>query len=198
MVKINPDTDAVLAVDVQKGFMPGTEPGYGELPAPEGEEVAAPLAALAPHVKVFAATGDMHTPDHSSFAENGGLWPVHAVAGTPGCELHPLIAAALTPGWFFAKGTARDSDQYSAFEVTDLADRLDSAGIKRLLIGGLVTNVCVLSTALDARSQGFEVVVLSDACRAIDPNGIPSGQEALEQLAAAGALICTTDDLSFE
>lgn len=197
-MNINRDTDAVLAVDVQKGFMPGHEPGYGELAAPEGDQVAAPLAALASHVKVFAASGDLHTPDHSSFAENGGIWPVHCVAGTPGAELHPLIATALTPGWFFAKGVTRDSDEYSAFEATDLADRLDAAGIKRLLIGGLVTNVCVLATALDARSQGFEVVVLSDACRAIDPNGIPSGEQALEQLAAAGATICTSADLSFE
>lgn len=194
MVKVNPGSDALLAVDVQTGFMPGDKPGYGELPAPEGEEVAAPLAKFAGHVKVFAATGDMHTPDHSSFAENGGLWPVHSVAGTPGSDLHPLIATALTPGWFFAKGTTRDSDQYSAFEVTDMADRFRAAGITRLLVGGLVTNVCVLSTALDALSAGFEVVLLAYACRAIDGEGIPTGEQALEQLAAAGATVITSEE----
>ncbi|MGC9221224.1 MAG: nicotinamidase, partial [Solirubrobacteraceae bacterium] len=91
-LRLDRDHDAVLAVDVQKGFMPGSGPGYGELPAPQGDQVAAPLAALAGHVAIFAATGDSHTPDHSSFVAQGGPWPVHCVAGTPGAELHPLIA----------------------------------------------------------------------------------------------------------
>lgn len=65
--------DAVLAVDVQKGFMSGDAPGYGQIPVPDGEAVAAPLAALAEHVQIFAATGDMHTTDHCSFIAQGGI-----------------------------------------------------------------------------------------------------------------------------
>ncbi len=196
VLKLNPETDAVLAVDVQRGFMPGDAPGYGELPAPGGDRVAAPLAALAGHVSIFAASGDSHPADHSSFKTRGGIWPAHCVAGTPGARLHPLIEQALTPGWFFAKGTTRDADAYSAFAVSDLADRLRQAGITRLLVGGLVTNVCVLATAMDALAAGFEVVVLTDACAAVQAAGVPTGQEALAQLRESGATLTTSSALT--
>jgi nicotinamidase/pyrazinamidase len=194
-LNLNAQTDAVLAVDVQRGFMPGEEPGYGELPAPGGDRVAAPLAALAGHVGIFAATGDSHPADHSSFTAQGGIWPVHCVAGTPGARLHPLIEKALTPGWFFAKGTTRETDAYSAFAVTDLAERLRRAGIRRLVVGGLVTNVCVLASAMDALAAGFEVVVLTDACAAVKADGVPTGEEALAQLREAGATLATSGEL---
>ncbi|MGC9221223.1 MAG: isochorismatase family protein, partial [Solirubrobacteraceae bacterium] len=102
---------------------------------------------------------------------------------------------ALTPGWFFAKGTTRDADAYSAFRVTDLAARLSAAGIRRLLIGGLVTNVCVLATAHDALQAGFTVLVLTDACRAIAADGVPSQDEALTQLQTAGAVLVSSGQL---
>jgi nicotinamidase/pyrazinamidase len=194
-VKLSATTDAVLAVDVQRGFMPGDGPGYGELPAPGGEHVAAPLAALAGGVALFAASGDSHPPDHCSFTAQGGPWPPHCVTGTAGARLHPLIEQALTPGWFFAKGTTAQSDAYSAFAVSDLAERLRAAGIERLLVGGLVTNVCVLATALDALSAGFEVVVLTDACAAVKAQGVPSEQEALTQLREAGATLAASGEL---
>ena len=38
---------------------------------------------------VVIATRDWHPADHSSFAEQGGPWPVHCVAGTQGAQLHP-------------------------------------------------------------------------------------------------------------
>jgi nicotinamidase/pyrazinamidase len=195
-IALDREHDALLVVDAQRGFMPGSEAGYGELPAPDGDAIAPPLAAIALRLRLVAASGDMHTPDHSSFASQGGPWPVHCVAGTPGAELHPLIASVLTPGWFFAKGTARDADAYSAFAVSDIAERLRLAGIRRLIIGGLVTNVCVLRTALDALAAGFGVVVLTDACRAIPGGGgVPTGEQALAQLQAAGAKLAVSGEL---
>jgi nicotinamidase/pyrazinamidase len=195
-IALDREHDALLIVDAQRGFMPGSEPGYGELPAPDGDAVAAPLAAVAARVRLVAASGDRHPPDHSSFAEQGGTWPVHCVAGTPGAELHPLVAAVVTPGWFFPKGTVREIDAYSAFAVSDIAARLHASGVRRLLIGGLVTNVCVLRTALDALAAGFEVVVLADACRAIPGEvGVPTGEEALARLRAAGATVAVSGEI---
>jgi nicotinamidase/pyrazinamidase len=195
-IELDRDTTALIAVDAQKGFMPGSDPGYGELPAPDGDAVAGPLAALAAHVKVVAASGDEHTPDHSSFAEQGGLWPVHCVVGTPGADLHPLVAAVVTPGWFFAKGTTRDSDSYSAFEHTDLGERLRAEGVRRVVIGGLVTNVCVRATALGALADGFDVIVVTDACRAITGEGIPTGDETFAELDELGAVLVTSAEIS--
>jgi nicotinamidase/pyrazinamidase len=194
-IRLDRNRDAVFAVDVQKGFMPGEEPGYGELPAPDGAAVAAPLAQLAGHVDLVIASGDAHTPDHSSFVAQGGPWPVHCVAGTLGAELHPLVAQVLTPGWFFPKGITRDTDAYSAFQATDLAERLRAAGIERLLIGGLVTNVCVRLTALDALEEGFDVIVVTDACRAIAADGLPSGDDTFTELRERGAVLSTSGEL---
>jgi nicotinamidase/pyrazinamidase len=194
-LRVDPVITAVGAVDAQKGFMPGTLPGFGELPAPEGDQVAAPLAALAGLSRVFFATGDGHTVGHTSFKAQGGPWDPHCVLDTPGAELHPLIAAALTPGWMFHKGVGDTVDAYSAFEVTDLAARLRAAGIRVLIIGGLVTNVCVLATVTDALREGFVVIVVADACRGIQAPGLPTHDEALEHMRQAGAVITTSTEL---
>lgn len=186
-------TTAVLAVDAQQGFMPGTAPGYGELPAPDGDLIAAPLAALAPLGRVFAASADQHPADHCSFQAAGGPWPAHCVAGTPGADLHPLVAAQVTGGWLFAKGTTVDTDSYSAFDAADpdgmlLGDRLRADGIDTVIVGGLVTNVCVLETVMDGLAEGFRVIVARDAVRGI-PGGedLLSPEQALGRMAAAGA-----------
>lgn len=192
---VNVDETAVLGVDAQKCFMPGAAPGFGELPAPDGDQVAAPLYAVARLGRLFANTGDGHTARHCSFKAQGGMWDDHAVLDTPGAELHPLLAAVATPGWMFYKGVADDTDAYSAFEVTDIEQRLKGAGIRTLVVGGLVTNVCVLSTVLDALRAGFGVIVLVDACRGIEAPGLPTHAQALEQMRAAGAVLTTSTEL---
>lgn len=189
------DTTAIGAIDGQKGFMPGSAPGFGELPAPEGDLIAAPLFAVRHLGRLFFNTGDGHTATHSSFTAHGGIWDVHCVLDTPGAELHPLLHAAMTPGWMFHKGTTDETDHYSAFEATDLEARLRGEGITTLVMGGLVTNVCVVATVLDALAAGFRVIVLSDACRGIDAPGLPSHHEALEQMRAAGATLTTSTEL---
>jgi nicotinamidase/pyrazinamidase len=192
---VDPRVTAIGAVDVQKGFMPGDAPGFGELPAPEGDLVAAPLFAVRHLGRLFFNTGDGHTPTHSSFAVHGGAWDEHCVLGTPGAELHPLLHAAMTPGWMFHKGTTDDVDHYSAFAATDLEERLRDEGIDTLIMGGLVTNVCVVATVLEALEAGFRVIVLSDACRGIDAPGLPTHDEALDQMRDAGAVIATSTEL---
>jgi nicotinamidase-related amidase len=50
------------------------------------------------------------------------------------------------------------------FATTDLANRLRSRGIDRVVITGVVTDVCVSTTAREAADRDFKVVVVSDAC----------------------------------
>ena len=59
--------------------------------------------------------------------------------------------------------------RYSAFGETDLADQLRRAGVERVVIAGVVTNVCVRATATDAFFCGFDVTVASDAVAATSP-----------------------------
>jgi nicotinamidase-related amidase len=50
------------------------------------------------------------------------------------------------------------------FATTDLASQLRSLGIDRVVVTGVVTDVCVSTTAREAADRNFKVVVVSDAC----------------------------------
>ena len=178
--------DALLVVDVQRDFLPG-----GALGIAGGDRVIAPLneymAAIAARGLPIFLTRDWHPPDHCSFRERGGPWPPHCVAGTPGAEFDPRLAAPASAG-IVSKATERDREAYSAFEGTDLDARLRAAGVRRIFIGGLATDYCVLFTARDAVARGFEVVVLRDAICAIDARP-GDGRRALDEMAALGATL---------
>ena len=169
---------ALIVVDVQHDFLPG-----GALGVPGGDAVVEPLLRAASAADLVIRTRDAHTADHCSFTEQGGIWPVHCVAGTPGAELHPQIAALGGP--LVEKGTAQDADAYSGFDGTQLTQRLRDAGVTHVVVGGLATDYCVKATVLDALAAGFETTVLADAIAAVDVNE-GDGRRALEEMVAAG------------
>jgi len=55
---------------------------------------------------------------------------------------------------------------YSAFYMTRLEWLLNKTNIKNLIIGGIVTNGGVASTARNAHVLGFDTTILSDGCAA--------------------------------
>src|SRR5205823_10646144 len=65
----------------------------GALAVPDGDEVVPELERLAAEAPLVVATRDWHTPDDPSFQAQGGPWPQHCVAGTPGARLDPRIEA---------------------------------------------------------------------------------------------------------
>ena len=170
---------ALIAVDVQHDFLPG-----GALGVPGGDAVIAPLVAAARDVALVVKTRDNHPAGHCSFAEQGGTWPPHCMAGTHGAELHPDIAAL--PGPLLDKATTLDADAYSGFDGTGLTELLREAGVTRVLVGGLATDYCVKATVLDALRAGFDVTVLVDAVAAVDVEA-GDGERALREMAGAGA-----------
>ncbi len=58
---------------------------------------------------------------------------------------------------------------YGTFNSTGLDHALRSLGITALVVGGVVTNVCVETTARDAADRGYDVVLLDDGCAAFSP-----------------------------
>ena len=188
---------AVVGVDVQTGFQPG-----GNLAVAGGDEVVAPLAdAIAAH-DVVVLSRDLHPADHISFASQGqgGPWPDHCVAGTPDADIDArlLEAASGKDLILISKGMDRERDAYSAFEGINLdtgksmADELRERGITRLLVGGLATDYCVKATVLDGLREGFEVVLLTDAMRAVNVEP-GDAAAAMAEMLAAGA---TSDQLT--
>jgi len=94
-----------------------------------------------------------------------------------------------------SKATLQDQEAYSSFHGTDLDSRLRAAGIRRLFLGGLTTDYCVLNTVRDARQLGYDVLVLADAIRAV--NVLPGdGQRAEEEMASLGARFITLSGLA--
>jgi nicotinamidase/pyrazinamidase len=181
--------DALIVVDVQRDFLPG-----GALGVPAGDEVVEPLNGA---IRAFERAGlpvyysrDWHPPDHCSFEAQGGPWPPHCVAGTAGAGFAPALRLPIDAA-VISKATARDRDAYSAFQGTTLAKQLETAGVRRVFVGGLATDYCVKATVLDARTLGFDVAVLSDAVRAVDVQP-GDGQRALQEMQQSGATITTT------
>jgi len=76
-----------------------------------------------------------------------------------------------------------------------LALRLRELGVKRLLVGGLATDYCVLNTVLDARKAGFDVLLLVDAVRAVNVKP-GDGERAEREMRAAGAVATRLEDYS--
>jgi nicotinamidase/pyrazinamidase len=175
---------ALIIVDFQNDFCPG-----GALAVPDGDAIAGRLNELAGsgEYDLVVATRDWHPPDHDSFAEQGGPWPPHCVAGTPGAELHH----ALDPTPIDAvvhKGRGAGDEGYSGFEATELAALLRERDVEHVTVVGLATDYCVRATALDALREGFAVTVDSTAARGIDAEPGDS-ERALAEVRAAGASV---------
>jgi nicotinamidase/pyrazinamidase len=175
---------ALIIVDFQNDFTPG-----GVLAVPEGDRIADRLNALAGSgdYDLVVATRDWHPPNHGSFAEQGGPWPTHCVAGTPGAELHPALDRSRI-GAVIDKGQDPSTEGYSGFDATGLATLLREREVEHVTVVGLATDYCVKNTALDALREGFSVTVDSAAVRGIDTQPGDS-QQALEEVRAAGASV---------
>lgn len=174
--------DALLIVDAQNDFLPG-----GNLAVPRGDEV---VPVLNRYLRAFAAlpvyaTRDWHPERHCSFSAQGGPWPPHCIAGTHGAEF--AAALQLPPSAvIISKATTPEQDAYSGFQGTGLDARLRAANIRRLFIGGLATDYCVLNTVRDALRLGYRVFLLIDAIRAVNVRP-GDGLRAEEEMLKLGA-----------
>jgi len=139
-------------------------------------------------------TQDWHPESTPHFAKDGGIWPVHCVAGTWGAELFPALEAhADLPR--VRKGS-NGEDGYSGFTMRDptsdeeIATELDSLlrarRVERVVICGLATDYCVRATALDALRLGYGTTVLGDAIAAVDLQE-GDGERAIGEMQEAGA-----------
>ena len=184
--------DALVVVDMQNDFVTGT------LAVPGGAEVIEPLnraiALFAAHELPVFATRDWHPPNHCSFSAQGGPWPVHCVVGTAGADYVPGLRLAQNAIPVF-KATHPEADAYSAFAGTSLAAELRKRNVRRLVVGGLATDYCVINTVRDAIAEGFNVVVLADAVRAVNVHD-DDGARAEAEMRRLGARFATVDEIS--
>ena len=210
MIKCDPDTDILVAIDVQNDFCPG-----GALAVADGNAGVPLINRLAERFPHYAATQDWHTEGHLSFASSHAgkepfgsvdlhygrqtLWPDHCIQGTAGAAFHPDLDLA-TVELILRKGFRRKIDSYSAFFENDkrtptgLSGYLRERGLKRVFFAGLATDYCVAYSAIDAAGQGFQSFVIVDACRAIDLGG--SLDTAQRTMKDAGVSFVTSADFA--
>lgn len=182
---------ALLIVDIQPDFLPG-----GALGVAEGDQILEPIRALLARDEydLYVATQDWHPPDHISFAsQHPGkkpfdvidlygheqvLWPDHCVQGSSGAALSTEIPWNKISA-IIRKGAEREVDSYSGFRnnwskdgtrpPTGLAGYLRERGITHVTLCGLARDYCVKWSSEDAVAAGFNVTVLWDLTRPVDP-----------------------------
>ncbi|MCY1399538.1 Peroxyureidoacrylate/ureidoacrylate amidohydrolase RutB [compost metagenome] len=85
--------------------------------------------------------------------------PTSYLAGTRAIE----ILDALAPQ---AGDVVIDKHRYSAFHGTRLTQMLHNRGIRHLVVFGVLTDVCVMTSVFDAYQHDFQLSLVADACTA--------------------------------
>ena len=149
--------NAVLVVDMLRGFLEEGYPLYiGEASRriiPHIQQVLE--RELAGGSKIFFIC-DNHDPDDLEFK----MFPPHCVAGTAEAEVIPELARY--------EGEIIPKRRYSGFFGTNLEEKLERLAPDKLIICGVLTNICVLHTAADARNRDYEVEIPVDGVASPD------------------------------
>lgn len=189
---------ASFDVDVQKGFTILCE---NELPVSGGELLATPLNEQAKFAKYRVASKDAHcrdavwiaTEQKPAFSQVGLVnsdirWNSHCIMGTPGAELIPGMPNIEDYDYFVWKGIEPDYHPYGAC-FHDLAGKMSTGvieflkcnGVENVIVGGLATDYCVKTTAIQLAQAGFKVVLNLEACRGISEETIKSAVLAMQE-----------------
>lgn len=81
----------------------------------------------------------------------------HSIRGTKGAEVTDLLRQGPADIYLPKR-------RFSAFFKTDLDQTLRLMAVDTVVIAGIATQVCVLTTALDALSNDFQAVIVEDCC----------------------------------
>lgn len=136
---------------------------------------------------------DRHPSDHSSFKENGGIWPAHCVAGTRGGEIHADLCGYANEELIFDKGCDKEVEQYSGFDGRNsagqsLGEILGLLDAEDVYVCGIATEYCVRNTCEDLVKAGFRVHLLQDGLAYVDRQG---HEDAMKEMASEGISICS-------
>jgi len=146
---------AVLVVDMLNDFIDG------ELGFEGAKAIIGPINDLASKIRdkggMVVFCNDCHTPEDGEFKK----WGPHAVEGTWGCQICPEVEN-------FPTDYIVPKRRYSGFFQTSLNLLLQEHRIRKVIVVGLHTDMCVRHTAADAFQWGYEVIVPTDCVASFD------------------------------
>lgn len=194
---MNAAETALLLVDLQNDFL-HPEGAYARAGVGAAEIAALP-ERVAPVAEAMRRAGGWIVSTHFTLVPGKGgdpfisphlkkLRPFLAPGDfAPGSFGHDLVDA-LKPADLSVEKVA-----YSAFYMSRLEWVLNRAGIRHLMIAGIVTNGGVASTARDAHVRDFGVTILTDGCAAFSPQ---AHEENLAGLKSVGRQITCAEAIS--
>jgi nicotinamidase-related amidase len=113
---------------------------------------------------------DLHYENDTLHPEDK-LFPPHNIEGTDGRRLYGELEDLYQEIKDHKNVEYYDKTRYSAFAGTNLEMKLRERGIDEVHIIGVVTDICVLHTAVDAYNKGFKIVIHKDGVASFDQAG---------------------------
>lgn len=153
----------LIVVDYQNDFVDGSLgfPGAELLDEP----IAAKIAEYRDGGDVVVFTLDTHKRDYLSTQEGRNLPVEHCIAGTPGHELYGRVGTLLTDSdKVFCKPAFGSSELFEWLRAAqNAASEVGRDPFTSIELVGLVSNICVVSNAVLAKTACPEVPVIVDA-----------------------------------
>jgi nicotinamidase/pyrazinamidase len=189
---------AFLDIDSQLDFLYPS----GALYVPGAERIAATIARLnryaAAHQIPVISTTDAHTENDPEFA----VWPHHCVAGTTGqhkAEGTLLERRAVVPNRTCglaiegAQQIVIQKQTVDVFQAPNLQRVIEKLNAEKLVVYGVVTEICVLLAVRGLLRFGKPLTVVTDAIRSLTAH---TSSDALEEMRAAGAVLATASQVA--
>jgi nicotinamidase/pyrazinamidase len=120
-------------------------------------------------------------------------WPEHCTVGTEGSRLIPGLPFEREYDFIVNKGMEVSRHPYGACyqdldetQSTGVIEWLVSKNVGLVLVGGLATDYCVKTTALQLKKAGFAVLVNLSACRGVSPD---TTEKAIDLMKKYGIMV---------
>ena len=85
--------------------------------------------------------------------------------------------------------------EFDCCTVSEFSQKLESLGLKTIILSGIESHVCVFQTCLSLLERGYRVFVPRDA---VDSRTMENHQTGLELMREAGAVITSTETVIFQ
>lgn len=156
-------TRALISIDYTKDFVADDGKLTAGKPAQAIEEAIARITKEAYEAGDYIFFSIDGHDEGDVFHPETKLFPPHNIKGTDGCDLYGQLANVYATIKEDSRIFWMDKRHYSAFSGTDLDIRLRERGVKTLALTGVLTDICVLHTAIDAYNLGYDIEVYADA-----------------------------------